>query len=606
MTIIDKGQGLGINVLNPHIYTDNYYFIYSQGSLSDVDEDSLDQSPPLLLEGIESDTKDTCTISPSHKSLGSPSAHVAVADQPPLTTPSCCSELTDDAQTLMDDFGFNINAAAPHVGSDSPRIVMDEKEEEKGEAPSDLSPSPITNDALLDDFGFNIEIAAPCADSDAPCILMDEKEEEGGEKEEAPSDLVPSPPEPAATTEPPQSLLDDFGFNIRLSSPHKGRDSPNKVHRRGSKSNEVSPSSSELRTKYLMKFDSDLSSTHTKKNKLATVNWSPTKAQIIMEFDTNITPSDTDKDTPPSTEEKVEGTLDNPLASPSSTEKNSDGQNLLDQFEFKAALSNPLTGESSSEQRSDAQSLLGDFGFESNTCTSATPVGNGIDVPVANMTGAAVDDPSTETSANTQTLLDDFGFDINVSAPCTSKTVLDAQMTDYSCAALPSNNSEPPASRVVPLIAFSNDTVRLWEERQKEDQSHTTITRHRSQSPPNPNKTDEQTPNEVQSSEKADPAGGDSVDRTAAATYEKTDMVDSDVVGGDVGGGGGVGERERVNGDRGVMERREQSRLLARSKQLAKCSPADPEEPVAHRNATFTMSDSSSPSNLEQDSGKNN
>jgi hypothetical protein len=60
------------------------------------------------------------------------------------------------------------------------------------------------------------------------------------------------------------------------------------------------------------------------------------------------------------------------------------------------------------------------------------------------------------------------------------------------------------------------------------------------------------------------------VDRTAAATYEKTAMVDS---GGVVGGGGGMGERERVNGDRGVMERRQRSRLLARSKQLAKCSP---------------------------------
>ena len=312
--------------------------ISSQGSLSDIDDDSLNlppeatkptattttvEPPPLLIKDIESDTKNTCT-SPSHKTLDSPSAHVAATELTALSEP------TDDARTLMDDFGFNINVAAPHIGSDSPCIVMDEKEE--GEAPSDLGPSPpqpTTTDvpqSLLDDFGFNINVAAPCADSDSLCLLVDEK------GEETHSDLVPSPPEPAATTEPPQSLLDDFGFNIRLSSPHKCRNSPNKVHRRGNKSNEASPSH-ELRTKYLMRFDTDLSSTHTKK--LTTVNWSPTKAQILMEFDTNITPSDTDRDSPPSTE-KVASVLENALASPRSTEKNSDGQNLLDDFEFKA------------------------------------------------------------------------------------------------------------------------------------------------------------------------------------------------------------------------------------------------------------------------------
>ena len=540
--------------------------ISSQGSLSDVDDDSLNlppeatkptaatttaEPPPLLLKDIESDTKNICT-SPLHTTLGSPSAHVAATE---LIAPS---EPTDDAQTLMDDFGFNINIAAPHANSDSPRIIMDEKEE--GEAPSDLGPSPpqptTTTDApqsLLDDFGFNINVAAPCTDSDSPCLLMDEKEEETH------SDLVPSPPEPAATTEPTQSLLDDFGFNIRLSSPHKRRDSPNNVHRRGNKSNEASPSH-ELRTKYLMKFDTDLSSTHTKK-KLTTVNWSPSKAQILMEFDTNITPSDTDKDSPPSTE-KVASVLENALASPHSTEKNSDGQNLLDDFEFKADLSNPPSGERSSEQRSDAQSLLGDFGFESNASTLTTPAGgNGIDLPIATTTGAAVDEPliappSTEPSADTQTLLDDFGFDINVSsAPCTSKTVsADAQITDYSCA-LPSSSSDPP-SRVVPLIAFSSDTVRLWEAKRKEVKSHTTIMRDGNQSPPNSNKADEQTqhtPSEVQSSKEIDPINDNSVVDRTAATYEKTDIM----VDGCHGDSGGVVER----------------RVLARSKQLVKCSP---------------------------------
>ena len=574
-----------------HIVYSFTCLISSQGSLSDVDDDSLDlppeatkptaatttEPPPLLLKDIESDTKNTCT-SPSHKTLGSPSAHVAATE---LTTPS---EPTDDARILMDDFGFNINVAAPRVNSGSPRIVMDEKEgrKEEGEAPSDLGPSPpqptTTTDApqsLLDDFGFNINMAAPYTDSDSPCLLMDEKDEGEG-NEEAPSDLVPSPPEPAATTEPPQSLLDDFGFNIRLSSPHRRRDSPNKMHRRGNKSNEASPSH-ELRTKYLMRFDTDLSSTRTKK-KLTTANWSPTKAQILMEFDTNITPSDTDKDSPLSTE-KVTRALENPLTSPCSTENNGDGQNLLDDFEFKADLSNLPTGESSSAQRSDTQSLLGDFGFKSNASTPAG--GNGIDLPIATTTDAVVDEPliappSMETSADTQTLLDDFGFDINVSsATGTSKTVsADARITDFSCEALPSSSSDPP-STIVPLIAFSSDTVRLWEAKQKEVESRTIITRPRNQSsPPNSNKADEQiqqTPSEVQSSEKMAPVGGDSVVDRTAATYEKSDMVD-----GCHGDSGDVGERrERVNGGDGdgVVERRERSRLLARSKQLAKCSP---------------------------------
>jgi hypothetical protein len=55
------------------------------------------------------------------------------------------------------------------------------------------------------------------------------------------------------------------------------------------------------------------------------------------------------------------------------------------------------------------------------------------------------------------------------------------------------------------------------------------------------------------------------MDRTAA-TYEKTDSVDSGVV-----GGGGVGERERVNGDGGVMERREQFREANNWPSVAPC-----------------------------------
>ena len=443
---------------------------------------------------------------------------------------------------------------------------MDEKQEEREEEeepPNDLGPSPpqsTTTDApqsLLDDFGFSNNAAAPHTDSNSPCILMEEKEEE--REEEASSDLVPSPPEPTTTIEAPQSLLDDFGFNIRLSSPHKGRDLPTKVHRRGNKFSEVSPSS-ELKTKYLMRFDTDLSNTHTKKKPTA-VNLSPTKAQILMEFDTNLTPSDTDKDTPPSTE-KVARALDNPLASPHLIEKNNDGQNLLDDFGFKVNLSNPLIGENSSEQKSEAQNLLDDFGFESNACTSVKTVENGMDLPIANITDAVVEEPliappSTEVNANAQTLLDDFGFDINVSATRTSKTVPNAQLTDNHCT-LPSSNGTP--SKVVPLIAFSGDTVRLWEEKQKEDQSHTTITRHRSQSPSIDKADDQiQTPNDAQSSEKVDPLG-DSVDRTV--TSEKNDMVD---------GCSSVGEGEKMNDD--GVEGREQSRLPTPSEQLTKCSP---------------------------------
>ena len=575
------------------------HLVHSQGSLSDVDEDSLDgpeatkpittDQPPLLLEDIDCETKTACT-SPSCtvQVQSSPNTH-ATDQPPPLTTPSCCSEAepTSDAQMLMDDFGFSINVAAPQIVSNSPCILMDEKEEkreeekkeeaptglvpspsepnattdapqsllddfgfninvaaahtdsdspcivmdEKGEereeeeAPTDLVPSPpqpnATTDApqsLLDDFGFNINVAAAHTDNDSPCIVMDEKGEER-EEEEAPNDLVPSPPEPTTTTDAPQSLLDDFGFNIRLSSPHKGRELPNRAHRRSAKSHEVSPSS-EQKTKYLMRFDTDLSITHSKK-KLTTVNWSPNKAQILMEFDSNLTPSDTGMDTPPSTE-MVARALDNPVASPRLTEKSSGGQNLSDDFRFKVDLRNPLIDENSIEQRNEAQNLLDDFGFESNTCTSTTPVGNEMDIPIANTSKAVIDEPlvappSTDVSANTQALLDDFGFDINVSALHMSEIVPDA----HTANALPSSNDTP--SKVVPLIAFSSDTVHLWEAKQKENK----ITRHRNQSP-GLNKTDDQmqTPSEAISSETPNSMIGESVDRTV--TSEKSGEDDGD------------------------------------------------------------------------------
>ena len=518
--------------------------ILSQESLSDADEDSLNEpeatkltdEPLPLLEDIVCDDNTRTSPSP-HMVQNSPNTHTT---NQPLTVPSRCSEPTSDAQTLMDDFGFNINVSAPHTYSDSPCILMDEREE-KEDAPIDLA---------------SILMGEKEEEEMAPANLAPSPEEPTttthepfvGEKEDAPNDLASSPPEPTVTVAP-QSLLDDFGFNIRLSTPHKGRGSPNKAHRRGDRSLEVSPST-EQKTKYLMKFDADLSTTHTKK-KLSPVNWSPIKAQILLEFDSTL--AALDAGTPLTTE---------PGASLLSTEKNSDGQNLLDDFGFRTDLS---IGKSSTEQRSEAQNLLDDFGFESIT-SAPHNIGKGMDLP---NTDAVVDasliaPPSTAENSDTSTLLDDFGFDINLSASRKTKTVTPDTCTTDNCSALPSGDGKPPKKQeLVPLIAFNEDTVRLWEAKEIEDKSHAT---HSNQSPSPAKAHDQmqdQAPDEdrTHSSDKLD-AVGRSVDRTMI--LEKNG--DDDAV-----GGCSVGEDEETDGTSSA-ERGNQSRLPTPSEQLTKYS----------------------------------